>query len=172
MPYIDFGGGSKQTPVKKQDNCSTCDNCIHRYIINKDLFYCTVNGTIQFYNTKYNYDCLFKNTVVKNRKLVIAIYHIKDDGVLAWIGYTSIFLSSAEKTDNDVVKLFYEKAVPDIYKKEPKVKDLFIVPIIVAEAIEHEYFKPIGNIMPFYILSDIVKNLNLNINNLGAITDE
>lgn len=176
MPYIDFSGGSKQTPLEKNNNNDnndfTCNKCIHRHIISKDLFYCTITGNIEFYNTKKPFDCVYKSIELKNRKIIIGIYRIKENGVFVWTGYTSIFSSNSEKTDDDVVKLFYEKALPDIHKREPKTKDLVIVPIVIGEAIEHEYFKPIGNAMPFYILSDIIKNLNLNINNLGAITDE
>ncbi len=169
MPYIDFGGGSKQTPVKETEQSHTCDNCIHRCILSKDLFYCTITGIIKFYDCKTSFDCLYKNTKSKLRKVVVAVYHIKDDGTLAWIGYTSLFLSSAEKTDNDIIKLFYEKAVPDLHNKEPKTKNLTIIPIIVGEAIEDNYFIPFNSIMPSHILSNIIKELNDNINNLGAI---
>lgn len=172
MPYIDFGGGSKQTPVKETPKFFTCDNCIHRHIINKDLFYCTINGTIEFYNTKKSYECIYKSIVPKNRKLVIAVYYIKDDGSFIWTGYTSIFLSSAEKTDDDVIKLFYEKAIPDIQNKLPKTKNLTFVPIIVGEAIENGLFYGIMALMPHFVLNDIISNLNKNINNLGALTDE
>ena len=163
MPYIDFGGGSKQTPVKETNNSCNCDKCIHRYILSKDLFYCTITGNIKFYDYKTPFDCLYKNVKSKLRKVVIAVYHIKDDGT------TSLFLSSAEKTDNDIIKLFYEKAVPDLYNKDSKTKNLTIIPIIVGEAIENNYFIPFDSIMPPYILSNIIKELNDNINNLGAI---
>lgn len=167
MPYIDFGGGSKQTPVKETPKFFTCDNCIHRHIISKDLFYCTVNGTIEFYNTKYPYECIYKSVIAKNRKLIIAAYKVKDDGSIAWIGITSIFLSSAEKTDDDVIKLFYEKAIPDLHDKEPKTKYLTIFPIIVGEAIENKLFIAVGDIMPNYILNNIIKEFNSNIDNFG-----
>lgn len=172
MPYIDFGGSSKQTPVKETEQSHTCDNCIHRYIINKDLFYCTINGNIEFYNCKKPYACLFKNTIIKKRMIVITIYIIKKDGTLTWTGYTSLFSANNEKSDNDIIKIFYEKAVPDICAKQPKFNDEVIAPIIVAEAIENKLFEPIGNIMPHYILNDMIKNLNDNINNLNSLTDD
>lgn len=172
MPYIDFSGGSKQTPVKETPKFFTCNNCIHRYIINKDLFFCTINGTIEFYNAKKPYECPFKSIENKNRKLIIAVYYIKDDGSLIWTGYTSLFLSDSTKTDDDVVKLFYEKAIPDIQNKLPKTKDLTFIPIIVGEAIENGLFYGIMALMPHFVLNDIISNLNKNINNLGALTDE
>ncbi|MBP3201309.1 MAG: hypothetical protein J6M39_06640 [Lachnospiraceae bacterium] len=172
MPYIDFGGGSKQTPVKETNNYHFCDKCIHKYIINKDLFYCTITGQIRFYDYKSYFDCLFKSEVTKLRKLVIAIFIIKNDGSFTWTGYTSIFLSDTTKNDNDVIKMFYEKAVPDIHNKQPKLKDKVIVPIIIGEAIENNFFRPLGDILPNYILSDIIKNLNDNIDNLNALTNE
>ncbi len=176
MPYIDFSGGSKQTPLEKNNNSDnnnfTCNNCIHRHIINKDLFYCTITGNVEFYNIKKPFDCIYKNIILKNRKIIIAVYRIKENGVFAWTGYTSIFSSSSEKTDDDVVKLFYEKALPDIHKREPKTKDLVIVPIIIGEAIDNHLFYGFNALMPPYILNDIISNINNNINNLGTITDE
>ena len=172
MPYIDFGGGSNQTPVKKDNDSCSCDKCIHKYILSKDLFYCTVTGQINFCNNKSHLNCVFKSETAKVRKVVIAIYDIKDDGTLAWTGWTSIFLADKDKTDNNIVNLFYEKAIPDYNKRNPKIKDLCVVPIIVAEAVEDNFFKPIGTLIPFFILSDIIRNLNKNIDNLGALTDE
>lgn len=172
MPYIDFGGSSKQTPVKETEQSHTCDNCIHRFILDKDLFYCTIHGNLEFYNCKKPYACLFKNTIIKKRMIVIAIYIIKENGSFAWTGYTSLFSANNEKSDNDIIKVFYEKAVPDICIKQPKFNDEVIIPIIVGEAIENKLFEPVGNIMPSYLINDIIKNLNSNINNLNSLTDD
>lgn len=172
MPYIDFGGGSTQTPVKETEQFHTCNNCIHRYIINKDLFYCTISGNIEFCNCKKPYACLFKNTIANKRILAIAIYIIKEDGTIVWTGAMGLFLADKEKSDNDVIKVFYKKAVPDLYTKEPRFKEKTIIPIIIAESIENKLFKPVGNIMPNYIINDVIKNLNDNINNLDRLTDD
>lgn len=170
--YIDFNGGSKQTPVKKTNPLFTCDKCIHRHIINKDLFFCTVNGTIEFYNAKKSYECPFKFIENKNRKLVIAVHYIKDDGSLIWTGYISLFSVDSNKTDNDVVKLFYEKAILDLYKRSPKSKELCIVPILVGEAIENNNFIPLGNLMPIDTLNNLINNFNDNNNDFGELTDK
>ena len=172
MPYIDFGGGSTKTPVKETEQFHSCNNCIHRYGINEDLFYCTISGNIEFYNCKKPYACLFKNTTAKKRILAVAIYIIKENGTLIWIGGMGLFIADEEKSDNDVIKIFYKKAVPDIHIKEPKLKNEFIIPIIVAEAIENRLFEPVGDIMPNYIINNIIKNLNDNINNLDILTND
>lgn len=172
MPYIDFGGGSNQTPVKETEQSNNCDNCIHRYNINDDLFYCTVYGNLEFYNAKHSATCFFKKYNARQRTIIIAIHTIKEDGSFVWTGYTSIFSANGEKLDNDVIKLFYEKAVPDICTKQPKLKDKTIVPIIIGESIEHKPFEPVGDMLPNYILKDIIKTFNDNIDNIKGLTDE
>lgn len=172
MPYIDFSGGSKQTPVKEMEQSHGCNNCIHRYIINDDLFYCTVYGNLKFYNTKQSTACLFKSIIAKQRIIIIAIHIISEDGSFVWTGYTSLFSANNEKLDNDVIKLFYEKAVPDICTKQPKLKDKVIVPIIIGESIENKPFEPIGNMISNYILKDVIKTFNDNIDNIDGLIDK
>lgn len=172
MPYIDFSGGSKQTPVKEMEQSHNCNNCIHRYIINDNLFYCTIYGNLKFYNTKQSATCFFKNIIPKQRTIIIAIHTISNDGTFVWTGYTSIFSANNEKLDNDVVKLFYEKAVPDICTKQPKLKGKAIVPIIIGESIENKPFEPVGDMLPNYILKDIIKTFNDNIDDISGLIDK
>ena len=63
MPYIDFGGGSTQTPVKETFKLFDCNNCIHKCKISNDLFICTINGTFEFNDIKRKENCIYKNVI-------------------------------------------------------------------------------------------------------------
>ena len=163
MPYIDFGGSSKQTPVKEHNNNFNCTNCIHKCKSSDDLFICTINGTFEFNNIKRKENCIYKNIIPNDRLCCFGIFYIDSDGNKKWTGSMSIFKILNGQMDDNIINVFFNKAFPDFIEHNPSTKDLIVIPILIAEKVNNNYFKPIGNLLPSNVISKIIYDLNNNI---------
>ena len=171
MPYIDFGGGSTQTPVKETFKLFDCNNCIHKYKTSDDLFICTINGTFEFNDIKRKENCIYKNVISNDRLACLGVFYIDSNGDKKWTGSMSIFKTLNGQTDNDIINMFFNKAFPDFIKKNPSAKNLTVIPILIAEKVNSNHFKPIGDLLPLSVINKVIYDLNNNIDKFNDIDD-